>query len=230
MKKWFSNHRIAIVTFVLFITTYLIAVAICADSIDFSYYRDINITIAKFYFLKLPLWALIPSLLYLCTVVAKKYIENRKENNGITHNIFCPFPFSEISTTDVLGISLGMTYPDVILKLNELQLLSDKWKTDALAIYKQFPDVTLNTDKMNIPFMGVKNMSFVFAKYKLESICIYLSDSNRTKEKYEELKELFIKKFNNKPATYNEIIYWKYESSILSIDTDKGIVSLQIAK
>lgn len=93
MKKWFSNHRIAIVTFVLFIATYLIAVAICADSIDFCHYRDINITIAKFYFLKLPLWTLIPSLLYLCTVVAKKYIENRKENKQIVSNCLIETPY-----------------------------------------------------------------------------------------------------------------------------------------
>ena len=228
MKKWFSEHSTAIVAFLIFIATYIIASVICTEYINFGYnYRDKNIDVAKFYFLQLPLWCSIPALLYFL-IMNLPTLLNKK--NYIPNNIFLPFPFSEISTTDVLGISLGMTYPDVILKLNELQLLSDRWKADALAIYKQFPDVTLNTDKMNIPFMGVKNMSFVFAKYKLESICIYLSDSNRTKEKYEELKELFIKKFNNNPAAYNEVIYWKYESSILSIDTDKGIITLQIAK
>lgn len=86
MKKWFSSHKIALISFTLFIVTYLIAVAFCSEYISFGYnYREKNIEVAKFYFLKLPLWSLVPSVLYLSTVLVKKFIENRKQEEVISN-------------------------------------------------------------------------------------------------------------------------------------------------
>lgn len=94
MKNWINNHKIVIVTLLLFIVTYLIVVAICSEYIKFGYnYREKNIDIAKFYFLKLPLWSIVPSLLYLCTILVKKFIENKKDDKRISSNCLVETPY-----------------------------------------------------------------------------------------------------------------------------------------
>lgn len=232
---------------ILFVVTYAILYSISASYINFdnnssrnqrrdymtSYERtqnEYNVKVARFYFIQLPLGAAIPSLIFLLSVLLANKKYKKKNDEFVQEDVFVPFPFSEISSNGVLGISLGDTYPEVTIKLHELNMISDKWREDALAIYKEYPDVTIHTDKMNNPYMGVKNLTFSFIKYKLEVICIYLSDSNKTKEKYDELKELFTIMLKDIPAVNNETIYWKYDNSILAINTEKGVISIQITK
>ena len=94
MRKWFSSHKIALITFTLFVITYVIAVIFCSEFINFGYnYREKNIDVAKFYFLKLPLWSLVPSILYLCTILVKNFIENKNDNKLISSNCLVETPY-----------------------------------------------------------------------------------------------------------------------------------------
>lgn len=65
MKKWLKAHYKEILSVLFCIAYYLLLFRICIDYIDFDRYdTDDNIKVAEFYFIVLPIAAVLPIALY----------------------------------------------------------------------------------------------------------------------------------------------------------------------
>lgn len=86
MKKWFKSHYKTILSVLFCIAYYLLLFSICIDYIDFGRYDiDDNIKVAKFYFIVLPIAAVLPMFLYClaarCAQKSKAQVEPPKQSN-----------------------------------------------------------------------------------------------------------------------------------------------------
>lgn len=88
MKKWFKSHYKAILSVLFCIAYYLLLFRICIDYIDFTDYRNeagYNIKVAEFYFIVLPIAAVLPLFLYClaarCARKNKAQVEPPKQSN-----------------------------------------------------------------------------------------------------------------------------------------------------
>lgn len=74
MKKWFKSHYKTILSVLFCIAYYLLLFSICIDYIDFDRYdTDDNIKVAKFYFIVLPIAAVLSIALYGIIAHMHKY-------------------------------------------------------------------------------------------------------------------------------------------------------------
>ena len=185
-----------------------------------------NISVAKYYFIALPIAASIPiiylGILKLCNSLSIKDVNSK--------NAFLPFPFREISDKGVLGITLETEYPDVVSKLIKLNLIDNKYGDGLLKTYKPFPDISFSTPIAQNPFIGVKRLEYHFLQYKLDKIVILLSYVSNNDDTYKDLNLLFSKIWRDQPSILDTTLFWKNYYSTISINKTKGTITLELTK
>lgn len=73
MKKWLKSHYKTILSVLFCVAYYLLLFSICIDYVDFGYNTNDNIKVAKFYFIVLPIAAVLPIALYrILTYIRKR--------------------------------------------------------------------------------------------------------------------------------------------------------------
>ena len=205
-------------------------VLVCADNINFDGRLNMldRTRVARLYFITLPIAAFIPIIIYWLIKLMFRDKNLLRENNTFNSSIFIPFPFDEISISGIMDILLDSHYTDVVDKLYEHKLLNEKWKNGLLKTYEQFPTISFKTPTEVNPFTGITNIECSFCNYKLDIITIYLSESNKNKDKYEELSILFTRIFKNEPSFLNSSLYWKNSYSTISLNKTLGTITIQL--